>query len=77
MYRKRARCIKLVIMLFIRHYDEVTVYMDYDVVPLDNNATELAIRALVMGKQNYLFCQNEQSCYYAAVMYTFLLLAKF
>ena len=71
MYWKRARYIKFVITLFIRHYDELTAYMDYDVVPLDNNATELAIRALVMGKQNYLFCQNEQSCHYVAVMYTF------
>lgn len=60
----------------IRHYDELTAYMDYDVVPLDNNATESAIRALVMGKQNYLFCQNEESCHYAAVMYTFFAACK-
>ena len=60
----------------IRHYDELTAYMNYDVVPLDNNATESAIRALVMGKQNYLFCQNEESCHYAAVMYTFFAACK-
>lgn len=60
----------------IRHYDELTAYMDYDVVPLDNNATESDIRALVMGKQNYLFCQNEESCHYAAVMYTFFAACK-
>ena len=60
----------------IRHYDELTAYMDYDMVPLDNNATESAIRALVMGKQNYLFCQNEESCHYAAVMYTFFAACK-
>lgn len=60
----------------IRHYDELTAYMDYDMFPLDNNATESAIRALVMGKQNYLFCQNDESCHYAAVMYTFFAACK-
>lgn len=60
----------------IRHYNELTAYMDYDMVLLDNNATELAIRALVMGKQNYLFCQNDESCHYVAVMYTFFATRK-
>ena len=55
----------------IRHYKELTAYLDLSVMPLDNNATESALRDMVMGKQNYLFCQNEQSCHYAAVMYSF------
>lgn len=60
----------------IRHYNELTAYMEYDMVPLDNNATESAIRALVMGKQNYLFCQSEESCHNAAVIYTFFVACK-
>ncbi|MGM9779757.1 MAG: transposase [Prevotella sp.] len=55
----------------IRHYKELTAYLDLSMMPLDNNATESALRDMVMGKQNYLFCQNEQSCHYAAVMYSF------
>lgn len=55
----------------IRHYEELTAYLSLSMMPLDNNATESALRDLVMGKQNYLFCQNEQSCHYAAVMYSF------
>ena len=55
----------------IRHYKELTAYLNLSMMPLDNNATESALRDMVMGKQNYLFCQNEQSCHYAAVMYSF------
>lgn len=55
----------------IRHYKELTAYLNLSMMPLDNNATVSALRDMVMGKQNYLFCQNEQSCHYAAVMYSF------
>lgn len=42
----------------IRHYNELTAYMDYDMVLLDNNATELAIRALVMGNRIICFVRT-------------------
>lgn len=60
----------------IRHYKELTAYLNLSMMPLDNNATESALRDMVMGKQNYLFCQNEQSCHYAAVMYSFFGICK-
>ena len=46
----------------IRHYDELTAYLDIAEMPLDNNEMERQVRAMVMGKQAYLFCQNEDSC---------------
>ena len=55
----------------IRHYDELTAYLDIPEMPLDNNDTEREIRAMVMGKKAYLFCQNDTFCEYAAMMYSF------
>lgn len=55
----------------IRHYEELTAYLDIPEMPLDNNDTEREIRQLVMGKKAYLFCQDEDSCERAAMMYSF------
>jgi transposase len=55
----------------INHYDELTAYLSIAEMPVDNNDTERAIREMVMGKKNYLFCENELSCYNAAEMYSF------
>jgi len=56
----------------IRHYDELTAYLDIAEMPLDNNGMERQLRAMVMGKQAYLFCQNEDSCERAAIMYSLI-----
>ena len=56
----------------IRHYDELTAYLDIAEMPLDNNEMERQLRAMVMGKQAYLFCQNEDSCERAAIMYSLI-----
>ena len=55
----------------IRHYEELTAYLDIPEMPLDNNATEREIRAMVMGKKAYLFCQTDDACERAAMMYSF------
>lgn len=55
----------------IRHFDELTAYLDIPEMPLDNNATEREIRAMVMGKKAYLFCQTDEACERAAMMYSF------
>ena len=36
-----------------------------------DNATEREIRAMVMGKKAYLFCQTDEACERAAMMYSF------
>lgn len=56
----------------IRHYEELTAYLDIPEMPLDNNDTEREIRAMVMGKKAYLFCQTDDACERAAMMYSFL-----
>ena len=55
----------------IRHFEELTAYLDIPEMPLDNNATEREIRAMVMGKKAYLFCQTDEACERAAMMYSF------
>jgi hypothetical protein len=55
----------------IRHYEELTAYLDIPEMPLDNNATEREIRTMVMGKKAYLFCQKDEACERAAMMYSF------
>ena len=54
----------------IRHYEELTAYLDIPEMPLDNNDTEREIRAMVMGKKAYLFCQTDDACERAAMMYS-------
>ncbi len=55
----------------LRHFDELTAYINIPEMPLDNNDTERCIREMVMGKQAYLFCESEEACYNSAMMYTF------
>lgn len=56
----------------LRHYDELTANLDIADMPVDNNDTERAIRSMVMGKQSYLFCRNDEACQRAAIMYSML-----
>lgn len=56
----------------LRHYDEMTEYLDIPLMPLDNNATEREIRQLVMGRKNYLFSQSEESLQRDAIIYSFM-----
>lgn len=55
----------------LRHYDELTAYLNVPEMPMDNNRTEYEIRSMVLGKKNYLFCANDDSCLRAAMMYSF------
>lgn len=64
--------IQKAVRYFLRRNDELTAYLDIPEMPIDNNDCERNIREMVMGKKAYLFCENEQSCYRAAMMYTFL-----
>lgn len=56
----------------IRHYGELTEYLNIAGMPLDNNDTERSIRDMVMGKKAYLFCQTDDACNRAALMYSLL-----
>ena len=54
----------------LRHYDELTAYLDIADMPLDNTDTERSIRDMVMGKKAYLYCRNYESVDRACVMYS-------
>lgn len=60
----------------LRHYDELTNYIEIPGMPIDNNDTERQIRDMVMGKHSYLYCRNDDSCRRAAIMYTFFCTCK-
>ena len=54
----------------LRHYDELTAYLDIADMPLDNTDTERSIRDMVMGKQAYLYCRNYDAVDRACIMYS-------
>ena len=54
----------------LRHYDELTAYLDIADMPLDNTDTERSIRDMVMGKKAYLYCRNYESVDRACIMYS-------
>lgn len=54
----------------IRHYDELTAYLDIADMPLDNTDTERNIRDMVMGKKAYLYCRNYEAVDRACIMYS-------
>lgn len=55
----------------LNHYNELTAYINTPEMPLTNNDVEREIRQMVMGKKAYLFCENDESAHYAAIMYSF------
>ena len=54
----------------LRHYDELTAYLDIADMPLDNTDTERSIRDMVMGKKAYLYCRNYDAVDRACIMYS-------
>lgn len=54
----------------LRHYDELTAYLDIAEMPLDNTDTERSIRDMVMGKKAYLYCRNYEAVDRACIMYS-------
>lgn len=53
------------------------MYMKYPEMPFTNNDCERQIREMVMGRKNYLFCQNHPAARRAAMMYSFFGTCKF
>ena len=43
---------------------------------IDNNGVENAIRMLVKGRKNYLFCGNNASAVRASMIYSFIVTCK-
>ena len=49
------------------------VFLSNPEVPIDNNHTERAIRPLVLGRKNYLFCWSELGAKHVAIIQSLLL----
>ena len=51
-------------------------YLDHDILELDNNTAERAMRAVALGRKNYLFVGSQTGGKSAAVAYTLIETAK-
>jgi transposase len=53
-----------------------TRYVDDGRIEIDNNAAERALRAVALGRKNYLFCGSDAGGERAAAMYSLIGTAK-
>ena len=51
-------------------------YLDHGILELDNNAAERGMRAVALGRKNYLFVGSEAGSMAAAIAYTLIETAK-
>ena len=51
-------------------------YLDHGILELDNNAAERSMRAIALGRKNYLFVGSEAGGKAAAIAYTLIETAK-
>jgi len=57
-------------------WDALTCYCDDGHLEIDNNAAERSLRAVVLGKKNYLFCGSDAGGERAAAIYSLIGTAK-
>jgi transposase len=53
-----------------KHWEGLTLFMDYPEIPMDNNKSERAIRPPVVGRKNFRGSFSEWSALLSAYMYT-------
>lgn len=63
--------VKTALEYFLERRKELQMYLKYPEMPFTNNDCERQIREMVMGRKNYLFCQNHLAARRAAMMYSF------
>ena len=68
--------VKGALSYFLDRQEELQMYMNYPDMPFTNNDCERQIREMVMGRKNYLFCQNHLAARRAAMMYSFFGICK-
>ena len=42
-------------------WEELTLFLEDEAIPLDNNASERALRQVAIGRKNWLFVGNDQA----------------
>lgn len=55
-----------------KHWPGLTLFLDYPVVPMDNNIAERALRNPVVGRKNYYGSGSDWSGHFAAKMFTIM-----
>jgi hypothetical protein len=58
------------------HWRALTRYVDDGLLEIDNSAAERALRAVALGRKNYLFCGSNSGGQRAAAIYSLLGSAK-
>ena len=56
----------------LRYWEGLTAFVDDPYVPLDNNASERALRGLVLGRKNHYGSRSKRGAEVAAIFYTVL-----
>jgi hypothetical protein len=56
--------------------DRLRPYLDHGILEIDNNAAERAMRAIALGRKNYLFVGSDAGGRAAAIAYTLIETAK-
>lgn len=56
----------------LRYWDGLNTFLEDAYVPLDNNASERALRGLVLGRKNHYGSRSERGTKVAAILYTVL-----
>lgn len=57
---------------FLNHWDALTRFLEDGRLPLDNTEVERQIRALAVGRKNYLFAGSHEGARRAAVIYSLM-----
>ena len=60
----------------LARWKPLQVFLTDPYVPLDNNATERALRGIVIGRKNHYGSRSERGTKVAAIMYTIMETAK-
>jgi transposase len=60
----------------LSHWRALTRYVDDGLLEIDNNAAERSLRAVVMGRKNYLFFGSDSGGERAASLYSLIATAK-
>jgi hypothetical protein len=60
----------------LNHYDALTIYVTDGMLQLDNNLLEGQIRAIALGRHNYLFAGSHRGGELAAIIYSFMATCK-
>ena len=60
----------------LAHWRALTRYVDDGLLEIDNSAAERALRAVALGRKNYLFCGSNSGGERAAAIYSLVGTAK-